>query len=641
MLLGRASTLVLVLLAGGMALATGGGCERRQAAEAPPSSASQGLGRAPADSDGREYEAAEPSVADAPVAPRPEGDAKLVAQASEVPLPAPSPVAPAAAPAPSVARADATTPGSAKPKVRAPMGVTKKDGVNAVASGPVVAAASDNVAQVVSRLRVPTPMNTEAYDFLEEQGFLRATDTPLSTFSIDVDTASYSNVRRFLNQGSLPPTGAVRIEELVNYFAYDYPNPQGGAPFSVTTELSVAPWNPRHQLLRLGLRARKLSSEQIPARNLVFLIDVSGSMEDANKLPLLKQSFRTLTDSLREQDRVAMVVYAGASGVVLPPTSGRDKAKILGALDQLQAGGSTNGAQGLELAYRVATEQRRPGTVNRVLLATDGDFNVGITSRGELVRMVENYKNQGISLTTLGFGMGNYKDATMEQLADKGDGNYAYIDTLAEARRVLVEQGGGTLVTIAKDVKIQVEFNPAKVGAYRLIGYDNRRLQDQDFNDDRKDAGEIGSGHTVTALYELVPPGQEQNLPTVDPLRYGKNAGFHSTATQARQLAKGPGKDAEWMTIKLRYKQPEGGPSRLLTQHVSGEPTALDNASPDFRFTAAVAAFGLVLRDSQYRGTADLGMARRLAQGPTQLDRDGTRREFLGLVDGAARLMKP
>ena len=349
--------------------------------------------------------------------------------------------------------------------------------------------------------------DAEAYAHIVENAFARVTDHPQSTFSIDVDTASYSNARRFLEGGSLPPKDAIRVEEWVNYFSYDYPEPRGDAPFSIHSEVSVCPWNPDHRLVRLGIKGKTIAADKVPARNLVFLIDVSGSMQPENKLPLLKRGLAMLVRTLREQDHVAMVVYAGATGLVLPPTSGADQGRILAALEQLESGGSTNGGDGIRLAYAVAQRHFRKDAINRVILATDGDFNVGTTSHGDLTRLIEEKRQSGVFLTVLGFGEGNLKDSTMETLADKGNGNYAYIDSIAEARKVLVHEAGATLVTIAKDVKLQVEFNPARVSSYKLIGYENRLLAKEDFNDDRKDAGEIGAGHTVTALYEIVPAG--------------------------------------------------------------------------------------------------------------------------------------
>lgn len=464
--------------------------------------------------------------------------------------------------------------------------------------------------------------NTEAYDAPVENRFLSTTTEPLSTFSIDVDTASYSNVRRFLTNEQQPPKGAVRIEELINYFDYDYAQPRGATPFSVTTEVSSAPWKPEHRLVHIGLQGRKLSTSQIPARNLVFLLDVSGSMDAPNKLPLLKRSFTALLQTLGEKDRVAIAVYAGASGLVLPSTPATERGKILEALNHLSAGGSTNGASGIRLAYDVANANKTRGGVNRVILATDGDFNVGPSSRSELVDLIETERKSGVYLTVLGFGMGNYKDDALEQLADHGNGNYAYIDTFREARKVLVDEANSTLVTIAKDVKIQVEFNPAVVGAYRLIGYENRRLQNEDFNDDKKDAGEIGAGHTVTALYEIVSKEQAARLAQVDRLKY--------------QTPKGVGTGGEIMTVKLRYKAPTSDRSQLVSVPVANHALSASQTSDNYRFSAAVAAFGMLLRNSEHKGDASWPMVQNLAAGAMGKDRFGYRREFLSLVNAAS-----
>jgi Ca-activated chloride channel family protein len=468
--------------------------------------------------------------------------------------------------------------------------------------------------------------HTEAYDLIQDNPFLAAAQNPLSTFSIDVDTASYANVRRFLVQGQLPPKDAVRIEELLNYFRYDYPEPRGETPFSVTTEVAACPWRPEHRLVLVGLRGRSLEEKALPPRRLTFLLDVSGSMTPPDKLPLLKRAMALLVEGLREQDQVAIVVYAGSSGLVLPPSSGDRKAEIRAALASLEAGGSTAGGAGIELAYRVAAEMFLPGAINRVLLATDGDFNVGVTSIGELSRLIEEKRRSGVFLSVLGFGQGNLKDATMEKLADRGNGNYSYIDSEAEAKKVLVSEAGATLVTIAKDVKIQVEFNPRHVAGYRLVGYENRLLRSEDFADDRKDAGEIGAGHTVTALYEVVPAGLPLDRPGSDPLRY----------QQPPVLSPAAG-GGELMTVKLRYKQPEGAESRLLSTSVTatGE-TGL--GSERLRFAAAVAAFGMLLRESEHRGRADWPMVLELAREAKGRDAKGYRAEFLKLAERAAAL---
>lgn len=459
--------------------------------------------------------------------------------------------------------------------------------------------------------------NTEAYDRIEENGWAPAASRPLSTFSIDVDTASYANMRRFLNQGQLPPADAIRIEELVNYFAYEYPQPQNGAPFSVTTEVASCPWNPKHRLALIGLQGRKLEDETTPPRNLVFLIDVSGSMQHPQKLPLVKASLSMLAGHLTSRDRVAIVVYAGASGLVLPSTTGDDREAILSAIAELEAGGSTNGGAGLRLAYRIANQHVARGGVNRVILATDGDFNVGVTNQGDLVRLIEEERERGISLSVLGFGMGNYKDSTLEKLADKGNGNYAYIDSLQEAHKVLVTNAGGTLVTIAKDVKIQVEFNPQAVTAYRLIGYENRLLQDQDFNDDRKDAGEIGAGHSVTVVYEIVPPGVPFDVPGIDPLKYQRTTPL-ATA------------DHELMTVKLRYKAPDGDKSNLIEHPVAAAVRA--EMTPAVGFASAVAEFGMLLRDSPFKGSSSYAAAAARARRHRGPDEHGHRAEFIRLI---------
>jgi Ca-activated chloride channel homolog len=421
--------------------------------------------------------------------------------------------------------------------------------------------------------------NTEEYSRIYENAYKDALNNPLSTFSIDVDTASYANMRRFLKMNQLPPKDALRIEELINYFNYDYPLPQGKHPFSITTEMSESPWNPDHRLVHIGLQGKKLADNELPPSNLVFLVDVSGSMGSTEKLPLLKNAFKLLVKELSSKDRVALVVYAGAAGLVLPSTAG-DRKETLGiAIDQLRSGGSTAGGAGIQLAYKVAAENFIKGGNNRIILATDGDFNIGMSSTGDLVRMIEEKRKQGIFMTILGFGMGNYKDSRMEQLADKGNGNYYYIDGLLEAKKVFVDDMRGTLFTIAKDVKIQVEFNPAKVKAYRLIGYENRLLNKEDFADDTKDAGELGSGHTVTALYEIIPYGSKEEIPGVDELKY-----------QETKISPEAFKSKEAMTVKLRYKDPDGDTSRLITQPLYESKTRLAKSSEHFRFSAAVAA---------------------------------------------------
>ena len=468
--------------------------------------------------------------------------------------------------------------------------------------------------------------NTEQYDALAENEFLDASGNPLSTFSIDVDTASYSNIRRFLNDNRLPPGDAVRIEEMVNYFVYDYPQPQGDDPFSITLETAPCPWNQSHDLVMIGLQGKNLTAQETKPGNLVFLIDVSGSMNDPAKLPLLKSAFRLFVNQLRDQEHIAIVTYAGSAGLVLDSTPGYQRRQILEAIDRLDAGGSTAGGQGIQLAYDIAKRNFIPGGNNRVILATDGDFNVGVSSDGELVRMIEEKRRDGIYLTVLGFGSGNYKDSKMEKLADKGNGNYYYIDTINEAKKILVKELGSLLFTIAGDVKLQIEFNPAQVKAYRLIGYENRTLAKEDFNDDTKDAGELGAGHTVTAFYEIVNAGSAEPHGIVDPLKYQKNV-IHDSP--------------ELLTVKLRYKRPNEASSHLITRSIQRlryevmEHVVSDN----FRFAAAVAEFGLLLKDSKHKGSASylhvLTMARQ-GQGP---DPWGYRSEFTTLVEKASRLV--
>ncbi len=463
----------------------------------------------------------------------------------------------------------------------------------------------------------PPPFHTEEYGVVDEEGFRDVRTSPLSTFSADVDTASYTNIRRFLREGKMPPKDAVRIEEMLNFFTYDYPAPPADQPFSTTLELAACPWAKGRQVVHIGLRTAPVAAANLPAARLTFLVDVSGSMMPPNKLPLLKRSLALLAEQLRPKDKVAIVVYAGAAGVVLEPTSGADQGKILDALERLQAGGSTAGAAGIRLAYQTARAMYEKGAVNRVILATDGDFNVGTTSDGELKELIERERDSGVFLTALGFGYGNLKDAKLEMLARHGNGNYAYIDSILEARRALVEQMGATLLTVAKDVKLQVEFNPAHVKSYRLIGYENRRLRAEDFKNDKKDAGDLGAGHSVTALYEIIPAGSKETGGDVDPLKY-----------QTARPAANAGKD-ELLTLKLRYKEPEGSQSRELARVLKATPGA---ASADFRFALAVAEFGLLLRDSEYKGSATYDNAVELASSSLGKDEDGRRAEFLSLV---------
>ncbi|MFI5193111.1 MAG: von Willebrand factor type A domain-containing protein [Chitinophagales bacterium] len=470
--------------------------------------------------------------------------------------------------------------------------------------------------------------NTESYDQIVENRFLTSTANPLSTFSIDVDGASYSNVRRLLQTGQMPPEGAVRIEELINYFHYDYPQPKGEDPFSINTEIGDCSWSPTHKLVMIGLQGKKIPMENLPASNLVFLIDVSGSMMEPEKLPLVQSSMKLLVDQLREQDKVALVVYAGQAGLVMPPTSGNEKQKIKDAIDHLEAGGSTAGGAGIKLAYQTALENFKTGGNNRVILCTDGDFNVGASSDSELEKLIEKESKTGIYLTVLGYGMGNYKDSKMEKLADKGNGNHAYIDNFNEARKVLVNEFGGTLFTIAKDVKLQVEFNPARVQAYRLIGYENRMLNKEDFNNDRKDAGDMGSGHTVTALYEIIPVGAKNDFEEkTDGLKY---------QTQNKPVTASFGD--EMMTIKFRYKKPDGDVSKLMVHPVKDGDTGIRETSSNFRFVSAVAQFGMLLRDSEFKQEASYDKARSLARNALGNDEEGYRAEFLKLLKNAEDL---
>lgn len=465
--------------------------------------------------------------------------------------------------------------------------------------------------------------NTERYDAVTEAGFLRPTDTPLSTFSVDVDTASYANVRRFLRDRTRPPAGAVRIEELVNYFRYPRRLDPGDAPFAVDLEIFEAPWRAEHRIVRIALEGRELSREHVPPRNLVFLLDVSGSMQGADRLGLVQYGLSRLAENLRPIDRVSIVVYAGASGLVLPPTPGDQEDRIVEALERLTAGGSTAGAAGIELAYDTAREHFDPDGINRVILATDGDFNVGVTNRSDLIELIERERESGVFLTVLGVGRGNLNDAGMEQLADRGNGQYAYLDRRSEARKVLVEQADATLVTIAKDVKIQVEWNPQRIQAYRLIGYENRRLADQDFNDDTKDAGEIGAGHQMTALYEVVPADARGGVAgaSVDPLRYQRPQTLEAADS------------GEWLTVKLRYKEPDGEVSRLVQATLAGEPRSIERASESARFSTAVALFGMLLRGSEFGGAGSFGLVADLAAEALGSDEHGERKEFLELVE--------
>ncbi len=471
--------------------------------------------------------------------------------------------------------------------------------------------------------------NTEEYGNISENAFHKVTDDPLSTFSIDVDAASYSNVRRYLNENQLPPAGAVRTEEMINYFKYEYPQPAGKDPFSINTEMSDCPWNKDNKLVLIGLQGKNIPTENLPASNLIFLIDVSGSMMSENKLPLVKASLKMLTDQLREKDRISIVVYAGNAGLVLPATSGSDKTKIKNAIDKLEAGGSTAGGAGIRLAYKTAQDNLIKGGNNRVILCTDGDFNVGASSDDEMVRLIEGERNKGVFLTVLGYGMGNYKDSKMQQLADKGNGNHAYIDGIAEAKKVLVNEFGGTLFTIAKDVKLQLEFNPVQVAGYRLIGYENRMLAKEDFNDDKKDAGELGSGHTVTAIYEIIPAGVKSSfLKDVNALKY-----------QKRLKRRGIKGGDEVLTVSFRYKSPDKDVSELITHAVENKTVPLATATDNFRFAASVAGFAMMLRNSSFKGSTSYAAILAQANASLGEDTEGYRKEFVSLVKKAEVLV--
>lgn len=474
-------------------------------------------------------------------------------------------------------------------------------------------------------------INTEEYETFKENRFFPVTEQPLSTFSLDVDAASYGNIRRMINQGQQPPKDAVRIEELINYFSYNYPQPTGEHPVNIVTEATSCPWNSKHQLVRIGVKAKEIPSENLPASNFVFLIDVSGSMGSPNKLDLVKSSIKLLTNNLRTKDRVSIVVYAGAAGVVLPSTEGTDKQKILEAIENLQAGGSTAGGAGIELAYKIAGKNFIPNGNNRIILCTDGDFNVGVSSTGELENLIESKRKTGVFLTVLGYGMGNYKDKKLQVLAEKGNGNHAYIDNLQEANKVLVNEFGSTMYTVAKDVKIQVEFNPAFVNAYRLIGYESRLLNKEDFNDDTKDAGELGSGHTVTALYEIIPVGVKNTFGGVDNLKYQRN--INQVKVNQKENS------TELLTVKLRYKLPKENKSEKLEIPVFAKEVNT-NPSADFSFAMAVAMFGQILRESDFKGDATYEKVLAYAHQGIGEDKHGYKKEFIRLVDSVNQLAK-
>ena len=462
--------------------------------------------------------------------------------------------------------------------------------------------------------------NNENYSRIISNPFKNVTDDPLSTLSIDVDTASYGHMRRYLQDNQLPPVDAIRIEEMINYFSYDYPQPNGDDPLTIITEISDAPWHNEHKLVHIGIQGKKIDISKAPASNLVFLIDTSGSMSD--DLELVKKSIEMLVDNLREEDSISIVAYAGSAGLVLKPTSGGDKRTILQAINRLQSGGSTAGGAGIQLAYKMAKQNFIHGGNNRVILATDGDFNVGVTSQGDLIRLIEKKRDDHIFLSVLGFGYGNYQDSIMEKLADNGNGNYSYIDNLLEAKKVLVKEMGGTLFTIAKDVKIQVEFNPAKVKSYRLIGYENRLLNKEDFNDDKKDAGELGSGHTVTALYEIILFDSQESTSNVDALKYQTTI-TNDSAKDSNEI----------LTVKLRYKSPEGNNSQLITMPVTEIFNEFDESSDNFRFSSAVAAFGMLLRDSEFKGNLSYKKIQEIASQAKGKDTQGYRSEFIQLIE--------
>ena len=469
----------------------------------------------------------------------------------------------------------------------------------------------------------PTPVLSEEYSSVAENRFKLASEEPLSTFSIDVDAASYSNMRRFINQGQMPEIDAIRTEELVNYFSYNYTKPTGNDPVKISTEVGVCPWNTKHRLVHIGLKAKEIAGDNLPASNLVFLIDVSGSMFGPTRLDLVKSSLKLLINNLREKDRVSIVVYAGAAGLVLPSTSGSDKQKIREALDNLVAGGSTAGGAGIKLAYKIAKDNFIKDGNNRIILCTDGDFNVGVSSTEGLENLIEKERKSGVFLTVLGYGMGNYKDNKMQVLAEKGNGNHAYIDNLQEANKVLVSEFGGTIYTVAKDVKLQVEFNPAMAQAYRLIGYESRLLNKEDFNDDTKDAGEMGAGHTVTAFYEVIPVGIQSNFAgNVDPLKYQQ---------EEKKVKKNYVDSRDLLTVKLRYKRPDGDVSKKIELPLVDNKT--DDVSSDFRFASAVAMFGQLLRKSDYKGDTTYDKVILLAKKGLDNDAQGYRREFIRLVE--------
>jgi Ca-activated chloride channel family protein len=614
---GVASPDIAASAASPVAASSGIASPRKATAENTPSSAARA-----------DFGGAQPLVAPSPAAAPPAAPAAARAEAAPV-ITADASAGPGAGGA---ARREA--PASDRQAVAGGL-IGRGAGSEGVAVSPMPAspppAKTNSFAPVGPAGILSQPTNTELYARVGENGFVRVSQEPLATFSIDVDTASYSNVRRFLTQNQMPPADAVRTEELINYFTYDYPRPSGPHPIGASLAATAAPWNSRNRLVRIGVKAREIDAGRRPSSNLVFLIDVSGSMQTPQKLPLVKSGLKMLVDQLGENDAVSIVVYAGASGLVLPPTRGNQKDVIARALDDLQPGGSTNGAAGIRLAYNQATAGFIRGGTNRVILMTDGDFNVGMTSEGDLTRLIEDRAKSGVFLSVLGFGMGNLKDSTLEKLADTGNGNYAYIDSLSEARKVLVEQMSGTLVTVAKDVKIQVDFNPAKVEAYRLIGYENRALRPEDFNNDLKDAGDMGAGHTVTALFEIVPRGGTVPGPSIDPSVFQPRAPRTQTPPPASS-------SNDMLVLRVRYKLPDASTSTRMDVPLADRGATFAAADTDFRFAAAVAAFGMILKDSPYRGDATLNWVLDTATASRGQDRGGYRNEFMSLVQKAIAL---
>jgi Ca-activated chloride channel family protein len=499
----------------------------------------------------------------------------------------------------------------------------------AAAPPPPAALPAVGLGATRAEMEAPADFNTEEYGRIYENEFKDVGQNPLSTFSIDVDNASYTNVRRFINNNQLPHKDAVRIEEMINYFTYDYPEPKGPHPFTIITEIAACPWNKDHRLIHIGLQGKRLNYDDLRPCNLVFLVDSSGSMSSPNKLPLLQKSLKLLLEKLDDRDKVAIVAYAGSAGLVLPSTPASKKEEIIKALDQLQAGGSTAGGAGIQLAYQVAKENLIPDGNNRVILCTDGDFNVGVSSTGDMVRLIEEKRKDDIYLTICGFGMGNYKDNRMEQISNAGNGNYFYIDNIQEAQKVFVKEMRANLFTIAKDVKIQVEFNPTKVKAYRLVGYENRVLANEDFEDDKKDAGELGAGHTVTALYEIIPADSAEEVKKTGALKYQE--------TKVKDTA---ASSAEIMTVKFRYKPPKEEKSKLIEHPVIDPGISLAETSDNFRFSAAVAGFGMLLRDSKFKGNLTYDAVIELAKGSKGKDPEGYRAEFIRLVETCSLLSK-